>query len=120
MLRIGDDGLWKLSKQVTCGELVFKRQQRGVDNFDALLQFLADFADEIMGLRKSTLQDVVNSTRKSDVSAWSQAHNFFARHLATLTVGQQELLDDWELLLCNVDKDTEFLDSTAFQKLSGM
>ena len=62
-----------------------------------------------MGLQKSTLQAVVNSTRKNDVWQWSQAHTFFARHLAALTFEQKELLDDWELVLCKVDKDTVVL-----------
>ena len=100
-------------KQKICGEAVAeseaKREQRNVENFDSLIAFFADFAGEISGLEKVTLEEVVNSHRRNMSSRWKCAYEFLVRSPSNLTVEQGQLLADWELVLCKVDKDTVVL-----------
>ena len=100
-------------KQKICGEAVAeseaKREQRNVENFDSLIAFFADFAGEIAGLEKVTLEEVVNSHRRNTSSRWKCAYEFLVRSANNLTVEQRQLLADWELVLCKVDKDTAVL-----------
>ena len=100
-------------KQKICGEAVAeseaKREQRNVENFDSLIEFFGDFAGEITGLGKATLLDVAMSYRKTTSSRWQQMTNFYRRCVDNVTVEQRQLLEDWELVLCNVAKDTVVL-----------
>ena len=100
-------------KQKICGEAVAeseaKREQRNVENFDSLIAFFGDFAGEITGLGKATLLDVAMSYRKTTSSRWHQMTNFYRRCVDNVTVEQRQLLEDWELVLCNVAKDTVVL-----------
>ena len=100
-------------EQQICGvaadELRAKRDQTSADNFESLLQFLSDSAEEISGLEKATLEEVVNSHRRNTSSRWKSAYEFLVRSASNLTVEQRQLLADWELVLCKVDKDTVVL-----------
>ena len=94
---------------VAADELRAKRDQTSADNFESLLQFLSDSAEEILGLEKATLEEVVNSHRRNTSSRWKSAYEFLVRSANNLTVEQRQLLADWELVLCKVDKDTVVL-----------
>ena len=78
--------------------------------FVRVQEFFAKFADEIVQLHKQTLRDVVMSNRAKSNVEWKQAQNFFARDFHLLTVEEKDLLDDWELVLCEVST----LEAVAF------
>ena len=78
--------------------------------FVRVQEFFAKFADEIVQLYKQTLRDVVMSNRANSNVEWKQAQNFFARDFHLLTVEERDLLDDWELVLCEVST----LEAVAF------
>ena len=78
--------------------------------FVRVQEFFAKFADEIVQLHKQTLRDVVMSNRAKSNVEWKQAQNFFARDFHLLTVEERDLLDDWELVLCEVST----LEAVAF------
>ena len=95
---------------VAAGEAAAEREQRMAYSFEALVEFLAETAEEIIGLKKATLRDVAMSFRKTHSVKWKHMDNFFMRHVVSLTVEQKQLLDDWELVLCLVDvSDTAVL-----------
>jgi hypothetical protein len=73
-------------------------------------QFLAHFAAKIGQLKKPILRDVVMSKQKHDHAAWIHARDFYVRHVPFLTVEEKELLEDWELVLC----DSSLLDAVVF------
>ena len=73
-------------------------------------QFLAHFAAKIVQLKKPILRDVVMSKQKHDHAAWIHARDFYVRHVPFLTVEEKELLEDWELVLC----DSSLLDAVVF------
>ena len=73
-------------------------------------QFLAHFAAKIVQLKKPILRDVVMSKQKHDHAAWIHARDFYVRHVPFLTVEERELLEDWELVLC----DSSWLDAVVF------
>jgi len=64
-------------------------------------EFFARFAGEIVQLQKQTLRDVVTSNQGRSDPAWMRAKNFFVRDFCLLKVEQRDLLEDWELVLCN-------------------
>ena len=72
-------------------------------------EFLAHFAAEIVGLQKQTLRDVVMSTEKKKYPQWMNATNFFRFDYVFLNVEEKDLLEDWELVLC----DKSALESVA-------
>ena len=72
-------------------------------------EFFAHFAAEIVGLQKQTLRDVVMSTETKKYPQWMNATNFFRRDYVFLNVEEKDLLEDWELVLC----DKSALESVA-------
>ena len=64
--------------------------------------FLVNFAPEIVQLQKKNLRGVVNCSQAKKHKEWKRAQNFYVRHAASLTVEEKDLLEDWELLLCDV------------------
>ena len=73
-------------------------------------QFFAHFAAEIVGLQKQTLRDVVLSNESNKNPQWLNAKTFFRRDYVFLTVEEKDLLEDWELVLC----DKSASESVAF------
>ena len=82
--------------------------------FASLQEFLAKFAPEIVQLQKKDLRSVANSSQSKKHAEWKQAQNFFLRHFDFLGVEEKDLLQDWELVLCDVSS----LESVAL--LSGL
>ena len=64
--------------------------------------FFAKFAAEIVELRKENLRSAVLSNSANKYAEWMQARNFFVRHFDFLSVEDKDLLQDWELVLCDV------------------
>ena len=69
--------------------------------FVHLQQFFAKFATEIVLLQKPDLRSVVMSNQAHKHTEWMQAHTFFRRDFISLTVEEKDLLQDWELVLCD-------------------
>ena len=63
--------------------------------------FFAKFAAEIVQLQKQNLRDVVRSNQAYSYAEWMRARIFFVRHHRLLTVKERDLLEDWELVLCD-------------------
>ena len=83
--------------------------------FASLQEFLAKFAPEIMQLQKKDFKGVfANSSQSKKHAEWRQAQNFFVRHFDFLALEEKDLLQDWELVLCDVSS----LESVAL--LSGL
>ena len=82
--------------------------------FASLQEFLAKFAPEIVQLQKKDLRSVANSSQSKKHAEWRQAQNFFVRHFDFLALEEKDLLQDWELVLCDVSS----LESVAL--LSGL
>ena len=82
--------------------------------FASLQEFLAKFAPEIVQLQKKDLRSVANSSQSKKHAEWKQAQNFFLRHFDFLALEEKDLLQDWELVLCDVSS----LESVAL--LSGL
>ena len=82
--------------------------------FASLQEFLAKFAPEIVQLQKKDLRSVANSSQSKKHAEWKQAQNFFLRHFDFLALEEKALLQDWELVLCDVSS----LESVAL--LSGL
>ena len=82
--------------------------------FASLQEFLAKFAPEIAQLQKKDLRSVANSSQSKKHAEWKQAQNFFLRHFDFLALEEKDLLQDWELVLCDVSS----LESVAL--LSGL
>ena len=82
--------------------------------FASLQEFLAKFAPEIVQLQKKDLRSVANSSQSKKHAEWKQAQNFFLRHFDFLALEEKALLQDWELVLCEVSS----LESVAL--LSGL
>ena len=78
--------------------------------FARLQVFFSKFADKIVQLQKETLRDVVMSNQANSNVEWKQAQNFFARDVHLLTVEERDLLEDWELVLCEMST----LETVAF------
>ena len=55
-----------------------------------------------MELRKENLRSAVLSNSANKYAEWMQARNFFVRHFGFLSVEDKDLLQDWELVLCDV------------------
>ena len=68
----------------------------------SLQEFFVNFAPEIVQLQKKNLRDVVNCSQAKKHKEWKRAQNFYIRHAASLTVEEKELLEDWQLILCDV------------------
>ena len=64
--------------------------------------FFAKFAAEIVQLQKENLRSVAMSNQAHKHADWMQAQKFFLRHFAFLSVEDKDLLQDWELVLCDV------------------
>ena len=73
-----------------------------VEAFAYVQEFLAKFAAEIVELQKQTLRDVVNSNQAKKHVDWQHAKDFFRRDFVFLTQEEQDLLEDWEFVLCNM------------------
>ena len=70
--------------------------------FTRVQKFLANFADDIVQLQKQTLRDVVMSNQAHSHAQWMQAQNLFVRQHRLLTAEEKTLLEDWELVLCDM------------------
>ena len=79
-----------------------------------LQDFFAEFAPEILELQKKDLRSVAMSSQAKKHAEWMQAKNFFFRHFDSLALEEKDLLQDWELVLCNMSS----LESVAL--LSGL
>ena len=79
-----------------------------------LQEFFAKFAPEILQLQKNDLRSVANSSQSKKHAEWKQAQNFFVRHFDFLPASEKDLLQDWDLVLC----DMSSLESVAL--LSGL
>ena len=77
-------------------------------------EFFANFAADIVELQKKDLRSVANSYQANKHAEWMQAKNFFLRHFDLLALEEKDLLQDWELVLCNMSS----LESVAL--LSGL
>ena len=77
-------------------------------------EFFAKFAADIVELQKKDLRSVANSFQAKKHAEWKQAQNFFVRHFDFLPASEKDLLQDWELVLC----DMSTLESVAL--LSGL
>ena len=64
--------------------------------------FFAKFAAEIVELQKENLRSAVLSNSANKYAEWMQARNFFLRQYAFLSHEDKNLLEDWELVLCDV------------------
>ena len=80
-------------------EALTAKRSKGVADIQA---FFAKFAAEIVELQKDNLRSVVMSNQAHKHADWMQAQNFFLRHFGFLTVEEKDLLQDWELVLCDV------------------
>ena len=89
---------------------IAKRRKAVLD----LQEFFAKFAPEIVQLQKKDLRSVANSFQAKKHAEWMQAKNFFIRHFDFLALEEKDLLQDWELVLCDVSS----LESVAL--LSGL
>ena len=78
--------------------------------FLRLQEFFAKFAKDILDLQKENLRDVVMSNQAHSHPEWMRARNFFVRQHPLLTVEEKDLLEDWELVLCEVST----LEAVAF------
>lgn len=76
-----------------------------------LQQVFAEHAHRIVQLEKETLREVVMSNQARSHEAWKHAQNFFLRQFDLLTVEQRDLLEDWEVVLCDLSP----LDADAFR-----
>ena len=74
------------------------------DAFDKTVAFLAAYSQELVQMKKPTLTALLNSKRRSQVPEWERARNFCRRKLSSLEPAQQQILEDWEFVLC--DKST--------------
>ena len=74
------------------------------------IAFLAAFADELVSMQKQTLEALVKSSRSKQVKEWNTAKNFWQRKVQSLDAEHREVLDDWELVLC----DMSYLQPVAF------
>ena len=80
-------------------EAMTAKRSKGVSDIQA---FFAKFAAEIVELQKANLRSVVMSNQAHKHADWMQAQNFFVRHYGFLTVEEKDLLQDCELVLCDV------------------
>ena len=65
-------------------------------------EFFAKFAAEIVELQKKDLRSVANSFQANKHEEWMQAKNFFLLHFDFLALEEKDLLQDWELVLCDM------------------
>ena len=78
--------------------------------FVCVQEFLAKFAAEIVQLQKQNLRDVVMSNQAHNHAEWMQAQKFVLRHYGFLGPEEKDLLEDWEITLCNMSS----LESVAY------
>ena len=78
--------------------VIAKRKKAFLD----IQEFFVNFAPEIVQLQKKNLRGVVNCNQAKKHKEWKRAQNFYVLHAASLTVEEKDLLEDWELLLCDV------------------
>ena len=64
--------------------------------------FFVNFAPEIVQLQKKNLRGVVNCSQANKHKEWQRAKNYFVRQYASFTFEEKELLEDWQLVLCDV------------------
>ena len=65
-------------------------------------EFFVNFAPEIAQLQKKNLRGVVNCSQAKKHKEWQRARNYFVRQYDSFTFEEKELLEDWELVLCDV------------------
>ena len=68
----------------------------------SLQEFFVNFAPEIVQLQKKNLRGVVNCSQANKHKEWNRAKNYFVRQYASFTFEEKELLEDWQLILCDV------------------
>ena len=87
-----------------CEVSVADREAASVHRAAALVcvqELFATFADEIVRLQKKNLRDVAMSNQAHSYAEWMRAQNCFVRDFHLLTVEESDLLEDWELVLCD-------------------
>jgi len=82
--------------------------------FASLQEFFVKFAPEIAQLQKQNLRSVVMSHQVKKHAEWQHARDVFVRQSASFAVEEKDLLQDWELVHCDVSS----LESVAL--LSGL
>ena len=77
---------------------IAKRKKAFLD----IQEFFVNFAPEIVQLQKKNLRGVVICSQAKKHKEWNRAKNYFVRQYDSFTFEEKELLEDWELLLCDV------------------
>ena len=101
---------WESELCETSGEVEAGAESSGATSLARVEEFFVVHCGEIVQLSKETLRDVVMSNQAHKHKVWMQAQKFYIRHVHLVTPEQQELLDDWEFLLC----DMSYLQPVAF------
>ena len=63
--------------------------------------FFAKFAAEIVQLQKQNLRDAVRSNQAHSYAEWMRARIFFCASSSLADSQKRDLLEDWELVLCD-------------------
>ena len=71
------------------------------DGLSQTVKFLATYRDELVALKKPSLESILKSHGAKRIAAWKAAQNFWVRRFASLNIEQRALLEDWEFLLCD-------------------
>ena len=104
-------------KENLCAQRAPDEEVKSAKRRKAVLQlqeFFAKFAPEILQLQKKDLRSVANSFQANKHAEWMQAKNIFLCHYDFLALEEKDLLQDWQLVLCDVST----LESVAL--LSGL
>ena len=92
---------WEAELCEQSAEILARAAASRAKAFAGVQQFFALHYEQILQVSKPTLRDVVMSNQAHGNTAWMQARKFFLRHLPLVTPEQQELLNDWEFVLCD-------------------
>ena len=102
--------VWEAQLCQSSAEAQERARRSCAQAFLRLQEFFAKFAKDILDLQKENLRDVVMSNQAHSHPEWMRARNFFVRQHPLLTVEERDLLDDWELVLCEMST----LETVAF------
>ena len=106
--------MWEAEFCRTSAEARERARRTCARTFLRTQEFLANFADAIVQLRKMNLREVVESNQAHKHAEWMQARNFLRRAVPLLTREERDLLEDWEFVLCDMDS---LRNSVAFVSL---
>ena len=74
------------------------------EDVSKIVSFFARYSEDLVQLNKENLSAVLNSARAQKVKEGNAARVFWYRKASTLPVKQREELEDWEFVLCNMNK----------------